>query len=301
MEIPPTSTSYLITAGDATGTWTDLDNSGATGSFPNLDFAGITPGNYRFEYLPNSAAAPCNEQTYMVTVTVSDCSCPSVATSAPSPLCNGRCHLDLSDITITSEAGSWFIISSPAGNNPATLNGTIFNATGRDAGDYQVEFRLAQNPLVGCPNSSTQTITVYPKVNAGVGPGTLSFCSDAVGNINLFDQLTGESTGGTWTYSRKPGCKFQYFNRSIGYTALQAGSYTFEYFVDGQDPCPDDTETITIQIENPVTAGTVISNPEQCEGEQNLYNLADYLQGADQGGVWTEISANPSVNGAFDQ
>ncbi|MEZ5059634.1 MAG: hypothetical protein R2879_21580 [Saprospiraceae bacterium] len=183
--------STLITAGDATGTWTDLDNSGATGSFPNLDFAGITPGNYRFEYTTNSAVAPCNEQTYMVTVTVSDCSCPSVATSAPSPLCNGDAILDLSDITITSEAGSWFIISSPAGSNPATLNGTIFNATGRDAGDYQVEFRLAQNPPIGCPNSSTQTITVYPEVNAGVGPGTLSFCSDAVGNINLFDQLTG--------------------------------------------------------------------------------------------------------------
>lgn len=293
--------STLITAGDNNGTWVDLDNSGAVGNFPTLDFAGIAEGDYRFEYRTNSATAPCNESTYLVTITVRDCSCPSVATIAPAPLCSNNALLDLSSITITTEPGSWAITSAPNGSNSATLNGNIFDATGRDAGTYELQFTLSQTPPAGCPVSSTQTITVHPEVSAGQGPGSLSYCSDAVGSINLFDQLNGESPGGSWTVvSGTPGNAFNTNSGVLNAAALNAGTYEFEYYVAGTDPCPDDSETITVRIENPVNAGSVLLSPALCEGETEAYQLMDLLQGADAGGTWSEISASPSVNGAFD-
>ncbi|MEZ4950961.1 MAG: hypothetical protein R2784_16495 [Saprospiraceae bacterium] len=150
----------LIVAGDNTGTWEDLDNSGATGNFDALDFIGIIPGAYRFRYTTGAAQAPCPNQSYTITVNVSDCSCPSVATTAPAPMCNDNAVLNLNTITITSEPGRWYLISTPSGSNPATLNGFTFNATNRDPGTYEVEFRLEPAPPAGCPTSSTQTILV---------------------------------------------------------------------------------------------------------------------------------------------
>ncbi|MEZ4950960.1 MAG: hypothetical protein R2784_16490 [Saprospiraceae bacterium] len=49
------------------------------------------------------------DQSYIVTITVSDCSCPSVMTALPVDLCNDAAILDLTTITITNEPGRWSI------------------------------------------------------------------------------------------------------------------------------------------------------------------------------------------------
>jgi len=58
--------------------------------------------------------------------------------------------------------------------------------------------------------------------------------------------------------------------------------------------------TLTVVVNAPVEAGTALSAPEFCTGENGSLVLADLLQGENPGGVWTEISAQPSTGGAFN-
>ena len=58
--------------------------------------------------------------------------------------------------------------------------------------------------------------------------------------------------------------------------------------------------TLTVVVNAPVEAGVTVSAPEFCIGETGLVALGDLLQGEDAGGVWTEISTQPSTGGAFN-
>jgi hypothetical protein len=93
----------LVLAGDMNGTWMDVDNSGATGLFTNLNFTSIAAGGYRFNYTTKSAVAPCPESVYQVIVTIIDCTCPDVFFFNAAPLCNAGDILDVSTIENTTE------------------------------------------------------------------------------------------------------------------------------------------------------------------------------------------------------
>ena len=285
--------SDLITGGDMTGSWTDLDGSGAAGIFPELDFDNIAAGQYRFEYTTASAQMPCTDVSYIVTVDVSDCACPSVATAPAGPFFNDAAIVNLADITITTEAGSWSITDAPVGAT-AMISNNRFDATGAPAGDYELTFTLAQTPPAGCPASSTQTISVSAAVSAGSGPGTMRICNDGT-IINLFDELIGATSGGTWTDASINSASG--FNNGVLDTEnLSAGTYVFNYEVTTTAPCMDDSEQITIEIENPVNAGNLIQNLKLCEGIDTTISLFNLIENYDAGGIWRDISTNP-VNG----
>ena len=290
--------SALVTGGDLNGTWTDLDNSGAVGTLPMLDFENITPGDYRFSYTTSSAQAPCSEQTYETTITVRDCACPSVTTAPAGPFCNDDATLDLSTITVTSEFGSWAITDAPTGST-ASISSNTFNATGSPAGNYELTFTLSQTPPAGCDNSSSQIITISETVSAGQGPGTIQLCNNE-NDINLFDELTGETSGGTWTdVSTTPATGF--FNNGILTTRnIPSGTYRFVYEVTTTAPCTDDSEEIIIEIDNPVNAGDLIRNLDFCEGTDTIVNLFDLIANNDLGGMWIDVSQSGSFGGGTD-
>ena len=92
-----------------------------------LNFNNIPAGDYVFEYTTNSAVFPCPEESYQLTITVLDCSCPDVEFFNIDPLCNTSDILDISSIENTTEPGSWTMLTTPPGSNPGTFDGIIFN------------------------------------------------------------------------------------------------------------------------------------------------------------------------------
>jgi len=58
--------------------------------------------------------------------------------------------------------------------------------------------------------------------------------------------------------------------------------------------------SLTVVVNAPVDAGVALPAPEFCTGENGALVLADLLQGENAGGIWTEISAQPSIGGAFN-
>ena len=158
----------LIQSGDTNGTWEDVDNSGAVGLFNDLNFNTIPAVDYTFRYTTNSAVAPCPETSYQVNVTVIDCSCPDVNFLNADPLCNGGDLLDLTTIENTNELGSWSIIQTPSGVNPAVVSGSDFDATNADVGEYVLQFELINQPPPGCSNIFQLSVFVEDAVDAGV-------------------------------------------------------------------------------------------------------------------------------------
>lgn len=292
--------STFVTGGDRTGTWEAVDIVATQGTLPLLDFNGAAPGQYRFRYTTGSALPPCVNVSYVLTVTVRDCSCPSVATTAPAPMCNNSATLDLNILKVTTEAGSWRIVSAPAGST-ATIAGNLFNGTNSTAGNYVVEFKLNQAPA-GCLDFSTQTIVLSAALSAGTAGNPLVLCNDGSRpTVNLYDLLSGESAGGTWAEtSTTPSGGFSAATGTLTLSGVAPGIYTFRYSVDAVDPCPDDSESVIVQIERPLTAGQVIRNPQLCAGVDSVYNLFNLIRNYDTGGSWSEVSAVPSSAGAFN-
>ncbi len=290
----------LISTGDLTGTWTDVDASGATGPFSALDFVGLTPGSYTFSYTTGSAVLPCTDPTYSLEIIVNDCNCPSTAINAPADLCNDNGTLDLNSLLVTSEPGAWSISSTPPGTNPVTLAGTTFQSTGKDPGIYTIRFTLSTTPPVGCPAFSEQTINVIPQPFATLQP-QLSICNSNTSGqdpttLNLGDFfLTGDQTG-TWVDQNGSGAMGTL--PVLDFTGVTPGLYPFTYTTgNAVSPCTNPTYTVQVLVKNCLCPDLdVLTFLAQCNSTSSL-DLTTLIQQAAPG-VWSLSGVPGGTNSA---
>ena len=230
----------LITSGDTGGEWTEVSTSGIdlTSNINSVNFDGIAPGNYTFEYTLN-AAAPCIDPVYTVTVLVEDCACPSAATLVLPELCNDNAVLNLDDYKDTQENGVWSITQQPAGGT-ATINLVNFDGTGSAEGDYELTFTLSTPPPPGCPQSSSQILTLHAPPISGTALAPVTVCDTSSTAIDLFSLLSNYDNGGTWDIGSN-------FFTPSGNTPQD---YQFTYTVnDPAGVCTDVSTMVTITVE----------------------------------------------------
>lgn len=281
----------LVTGGDMNGNWMDADNSGASGQFTNLDFNGVVAGDYRFVYTTNSAIAPCPEESYDVIITVIDCTCPDVFFFSADPLCNRGDVLDLTSIENTTEDGTWALVTTPPGSNPAVLNGTNFDATSGDPGEYELSFTLTNQPPPGCPITFSVLVNVDQQVNAGVADPPLSFCANADQLIDLSTMLSGADPNGTWSETSSTPSQGGAFDALAGTfrTLDQApGTYTFEYRLMANGACPEDATEVSVVL-YPVPV-VLIAAPLE-------FNCSQVIQTLDASGSTSDPGDNISWTG----
>ncbi len=249
----------LVLSGDMNGSWTDIDQSGAAGLFNHLDFKNITAGDYRFLYTTNSAIAPCPEATYLVVVTIIDCTCPDVFFFNAAPLCNAGDVLDLSSIENTTENGTWSLIQTPPGTNPGKLNGNVFDATTGDPGAYVFQFSLLNPPPPGCALDYQVSVNIDPTVDAGVALQPAAYCFNENVTVNLADLINGEDANGSWketSTSPSQGNAFNPVNGTFNTKNQVPGNYTFQYKLVSPGVCPDDATDVSVVI-NPLPVATI--------------------------------------------
>lgn len=252
----------LVTAGDMSGSWTDVDQSGAVGLFTNLNFNNIPAGDYQFTYTTNSAVAPCPEATYQVIVTVLDCTCPDVLFFNAVPMCNASGVLDLSSIENTTEPGTWTLIQTPPGSNPGVLNGTIYNPMNSDPGQYTFQYSLQNQPPPGCPLDYQVSVQVDQAVDAGVASQPVAYCANEDQVVNLITMITGADANGSWAETSAIPSTGGAFNATNGTFKIKdqlPGTYTFQYTLLANGACPGDVSTVSVLI-NALPLAT-IANP----------------------------------------
>jgi len=287
--------STLITGGDTGGIWSDIQNSGATGAYPALDFTGVTPGNYLFRYTTQSAEAPCEEVVYEVNVEVVFCDCPSVATLAGGPLCNADGTLDLAALVQTNEPGAWSLVGVPAGNLPAVLENGIFNAENADAGIYELRFTLLESPPSGCPEFSTQLIAVEAAVSAGIPTENWHICFGTNEAVNLFELLDGESAGGQWAETSSipsTGGAFQASVGSFDVTTQQPANYRFRYRIAPGGVCPSEESFVEVEIEPLPIARAGMDQALDCVRTDVVLDGSGSGSGANVLYLWTTDDGN---------
>lgn len=243
--------SLLVTSGDLNGTWVDSDNSGATGSFPVLDFTNVPTGNYNFVYTTSSATAPCSNLSYPVTIIVKNCDCPDISLLPTTEVCSDQVSFDLKSILLTTEPGIWTVSNSPSGSNPLVINANILSLNNVNPGQYTLKYSLTVPPPNGCPTSSETIITIIKAANSGISTPELNLCYNSKELISLDVLLNGEDAGGIWTVANNsalPGSNFDSNNATLTNIGLQPGKYLFDYTVPGIAPCFDKTTQVTIMI-----------------------------------------------------
>ncbi len=252
------------------GTWTPALASG-TGVFdPAIDPQGV----YTYTFSGNQ---PCDDDTATVTVIVNPL--PDAGEDSNALICSNIDSVDL--ITYLSgtpqSGGIW---------TPTLASGTgLFDPTIDSAGVYTY--------TVGAPfctpDIATLTITIVPGPEAGTS-GSVTFCISNTPQ-DLFLSLGGTpQAGGVWTPTLVSGTGV--FDPAID----AAGVYT--YTLSGNQPCDNDTATVTVAVDQLPNAGTFVGNQDVCTS-QGTFDLFSLLTGNQAGGSWTDSNDN-SVTSTID-
>ena len=276
----------LVISGDQGGTWMETTSSGASGALPNLDFDGVIPGAYTFDYTTNSAIVPCVDPSYTITITVEECGCPGVNLIPPAPLCNVDGSLDLSTLVNGGPDGFWTILSTPDGISPANLNNTILEAANADEGTYKLQYSLINAVPNGCETDFTVDLEVNSAATAGVANAPLDFCSDEGSTVDLFSELMGADAGGSWTIIQGDATGFDEGSGSFVTNGQPSGTYLFQYELMANGTCPGDTEMVTVNINELPTAEAGTGTTLAC-GMNNFMLMANGTTGNNIQIFWT--------------
>ena len=181
-------------------------------------------------------------------------------------LCNDNAFIDLDALLQEPQVGTWAIISSPTGGQPATLSGATFDGTGADAGQYRVLFTLTQGNVAGCPDTNSVAISLAGQVFAGTSTGDLQFCESETDVVDLSAQLVGQDAGGSWSALGGGGAALT--NALVDISQLSVGTYQFEYSIAAPAPCAPATARVFIDIVASPTADAGLDQQLTCTNRE---------------------------------
>ena len=186
-------------------------------------------------------------------------------------------------VTGEDQGGVWYdamgqIVINPMTHIPDTSN----------VGTWNYSYIVNESCCGGSRVNIVYTVSENNCPDAGTGE-TLTITEGDSTQYNLFDYLTGETSGGTWTNNGTNTTNLQNFS------LLSVGSHTFLYTVSGEN-CPTDTATVTVIVEEAQTnscegfsAGTGSTGQVCVDGDATTINLLDLITGFTIGGVFGDV------------
>ncbi|MCO6163595.1 gliding motility-associated C-terminal domain-containing protein [Flavobacterium sp. NRK F7] len=234
------------------GTWINLNSSGGLNTTTGIlnTWQINQSGNYNYQYVNNTIPG-CTNNTAIITLTLGGF--PGV--DNPSAVaCDNNTSVPLFSFLGSSPNphfnGIW--TGGPAGS----ITGNFFNAEFAGVGTYTLTYTV---PAIGsCPSRSANvTLTVHPLPESGVA-SSLTFCEtddfSTLTNVDLFNLLAGEDTGGFWTDNfptgEISGAGDSFINIENIVANFGPGTYTFTYNVNPTHPiCTPATSNVAITIE----------------------------------------------------
>lgn len=264
---PVTFTNTTTSNTTATYSWDFGDGNNSTSANPSHTYA--SGGNYTVT-LTSTNMGGSDTETFSITVNAA----PSVAISGPSSVCSG------SSVNLTASGATTYSWSNGLGTN-ATVSVTPTSNT-----TYTVTGTAA-----GCSAQSQISLTVDTQLSAGT-PTPQTACVSAT-NINLFNGISGEDTGGTWSDDNSTGAlSGSTFNPSL----VSAGTYSFTYTHPANGACPPASTTTTVTVTNSVSAGSPTSNNLACTND-NAFDLFNTITGYTSGGDWNDDNNTGALTG----
>uniref|UniRef100_UPI003752039F beta strand repeat-containing protein n=1 Tax=Flavobacterium sp. TaxID=239 RepID=UPI003752039F len=269
----------------------------------NVNFiTGLSPGNYTIEVYydytgSNASTSTCETKkfisnlgaNYKATFTISNpITSPTVTVAT---LCEGN-NLALTANPSGGVAPYTFSWTGPNGYSSTSENPVINNVSISNSGIYSVITTDACG--VASASKSTGSVVINIQPDAGTD-GSTTVCDSSGSSIDLFNLITGEQSGGTWTRTTGIGGTF---NAGAGTYTPASGttSSTFTYTLTGIAPCVDDSSVATVNINPQPDAGTDGSTTV-CDSSGSSIDLFSLITGEQSGGTWARVSG---TGGAFN-
>lgn len=190
---------------------------------------------------------------------------------------------------VHDNGGTWVDNDATGANTDSILDATMLTA----GNIYHFSYILA-----GVNGCAGDTANVYVDVEAAPFGGVdtnVAYCAGSGIKI-LRNLLTGTAFGGTWVDVDGSGA----LNTGTGVfnsNNASAGTYRINYILQGV-VCAADTTTITVTVDDPVSAGVAVSDTV-CDDE-NMVDLNSFLDAsATAGGMWTDLSGTGALSGSI--
>lgn len=190
----------------------------------------FTPAGNDFALDDISFREICNTEA-IVNIQIADI---NTDIAVPSEICEGSGMINLSVFLSngTSIGGTWLL-------DGASI--TLFNTNAISVGPHSLEYTVTQG---SCTDSGLANFELIQAPTAG-SASDLNGCVDAIFPINLFDQLSGNGSDGTWSLLSGPNTGI--LNSISGnFMGSAPGEYVFQYLISGNGLCPDDQVNITV-------------------------------------------------------
>ncbi|WMN06379.1 gliding motility-associated C-terminal domain-containing protein [Marivirga arenosa] len=290
--------SLLDGSQDGGGSWAQATGTTAvtvTALTGDVDFSGAVADVYTFEYTV-SGTAPCVDAVTTVTVNVSESAPNSGVALAPVTECNTTSSFDLFSLLDGSQdaGGSW---SQATGTTAVTVDGLTgeVDFSGAVADTYTFEY--AVNNACGPGSITTVQVDIVEGPNSGVAQPAADVCN-TTSSFDLFSLLDGsQDGGGSWAQATgTTAVTVTALTGDVDFSGAVADVYTFEYTVSGTAPCVDAVTTVTVNVSEPLSAGTFNSSPAaNLTSINSPFDLFTLLDDEDAGGSWSQISGLTSV------
>lgn len=241
------------------GTWSPALHSGTNIFDPQFDTAAS------YQYLV-AGTPPCVNDTAVVFITY--ITAPNAGTNGTANLCSNISPVDLTTYLggIPQAGGTW---------SPALASGTnLFNPAVDTAGTYTYT-------VTGTAPCGSASANVVVTITQGPEAGVDASVTVCVNNptFNLFPLLgTTAQPGGTWSPALASGTDL--FNPAVDVSSV------YTYTLSGNNPCDNDTATVTV-IVNPVPDAGQDASTDICSNAAPI-DLLTRLGGTPQnGGTWS--------------
>lgn len=262
-------TNTTTSGSTATYSWDFGDGNTSTATNPTHTYA--SGGNYTVT-LTSSNFGGSDVETFNITVNAA----PNVAISGPTSVCLG------SSISLTASGASTYSWDNGLGTNSTVSVSPTANTT------YTVTGTAS-----GCSAQSQISVTVDTQLSTGT-PTPLTACVSST-SIDLFNGVSGEDNGGTWTDDDLTGAlSGSTFNPSL----VSAGTYNFTYTQPAAGSCPQATTTTTVTVTTSVNAGSPTANNTTCTSE-NAFDLFNTITGYTSGGDWNDDNNTGALSGNY--
>ncbi|XCF06681.1 gliding motility-associated C-terminal domain-containing protein [Tamlana crocina] len=269
------------------GTWTDSSNATVSNSL-DLTTLTVSGSPYTFNYTIDNGT--CSD-TETISITIEPAP-ESGTANGPAEFCEGAApaSFDLySLISGESGTGTW---------TDNTTSTTVADPTNVDLSGYTTNtysFTFDIDPIGSCDDANvTVSVIINPLPNTGT-PSNVTFCeNDLAANspLDLFAQLSGEDTAGSWSDDNTSGALS---GSDVDLTVLGIGSYDFTYSITDANGCSD-SSTVTVTVNDAPESGTANAPAEFCEGAaSSSFDLYSLISGESGTGTWTNNTTSTTV------
>ena len=281
---------------NASGLWTTSEASVSIDGDNQVDFRGADIRDYVFTFTTNTAQDPCLDVEYTTTITVNDCTCPSVEISSLDNQCLEEQSFDLNTLKITTEDGDWSIADGPDVGSLELIGSQLRLLENTIPGLYTIRFTLSDLPAGStCDPYSEFDFELVAKPVADITPQAVA-CNEFNGSdpesIDL-DMFNINGVSGIWSTDETEVSIDS--DNVVGFSGVDIKEYVFTFTTDfATAPCENVMASTTINVRD-CTCPSVGLNPIDNQCLDDITIDLTTIKLTSETGSW-ELTGGPDVS-----